>query len=56
MSILYLTVPATIALAAVLLIGVVRHALRGGFDDLEGPASHAVLDDDTTPELPCGDE
>jgi cbb3-type cytochrome oxidase maturation protein len=51
MSSLVLTVPITLLLAAALVALVVRAALRGEFDDWEGPAARALLDDDTTPEL-----
>jgi cbb3-type cytochrome oxidase maturation protein len=51
MSSLLVTLPATLLLALALLALVVRAARRGEFDDWEGPAVRAVLDDDTTPEL-----
>ena len=50
MSILALTIPATLLLAAVLLGLVVRAVLRGDFDDWEGPAARHFLDDDSDPE------
>ena len=50
MSSLLVTLPATLLLAAALLALVVRAARRGDYDDWEGPAARAQLDDDTTPE------
>jgi len=50
-SSLLITIPATLLLAASLLWLVVRAAARGEFDDWEGPAFRALLDDDATPEL-----
>jgi cbb3-type cytochrome oxidase maturation protein len=54
MSSLLLTVPVTLLLAGALLALVVRAALRGEFDDWEGPAERALQDDDVTPELEAG--
>ena len=51
MSSLVVTIPATLFLAGVLLALVVRAARRGEYDDWEGPAARALLDDDATPEL-----
>lgn len=51
MSSLLVTLPATLLLAGVLLALVVRAARRGEYDDWEGPAARALLDDDATPEL-----
>lgn len=51
MSSLLITIPCTLLLAATLLWLVARAAARGEFDDWEGPAFRALLDDDTTPEL-----
>ena len=53
MSGLLVTIPVTLVLAGSLLALVVRAALRGEFDDWEGPAERAVLDDDATPEREC---
>lgn len=50
MSSLLLTVPATLLLAAVLLVLVLRAVREGAFDDLEGPAQRHHLDDDRDPE------
>lgn len=50
MSSLLVTIPVTLVLAAMLLALVVRAALRGDYDDWEGPAARALLDDDATPE------
>ena len=50
MSILALTIPATLLLAGVLLWLVLRAVRRGEFDDWEGPAARHLLDDDTRPE------
>ena len=54
MSSLLVTLPVTLLLAGVLLGLVVRAARRGEFDDWEGPAVRALLDDDETPELEQG--
>jgi cbb3-type cytochrome oxidase maturation protein len=50
-SSLAVTIPVTLLLAALLLALVVRAARRGDYDDWEGPAARALLDDDATPEL-----
>jgi cbb3-type cytochrome oxidase maturation protein len=47
---LWITIPATLLLAASLLALVVRAARRGDFDDWEGPAARMLFDDDSTPE------
>jgi cbb3-type cytochrome oxidase maturation protein len=56
-SSLIVTIPVTLLLAGLLLGLVVRAARRGDYDDWEGPAARALLDDDATPELetPSGD-
>jgi cbb3-type cytochrome oxidase maturation protein len=51
MSSLLVTLPLTLLLGAVLLALVVRAARRGEYDDWEGPAARAQLDDDSTPEV-----
>lgn len=51
MSSLVVTIPVTLLLAGLLLCLVVRAARRGDYDDWEGPAARALLDDDATPEL-----
>jgi cbb3-type cytochrome oxidase maturation protein len=50
MSFLALTIPATLLLAGVLLLLVVRAVRRGELDDLDGPAERHALDDDGCPE------
>lgn len=55
MSFLWITIPATLALAAVLLAAVIRSVLRGDLDDPEGPAARMVFDDDAWPELAAGE-
>jgi nitrogen fixation-related uncharacterized protein len=50
MSSLLVTLPVTLLLAAALTALVVRAAARGEFEDWEGPAARAALDDDSTPE------
>jgi cbb3-type cytochrome oxidase maturation protein len=50
MSILGITIPASLLLAGVLLWLVLRAVRRGDFDDWEGPAARHFLDDDTSPE------
>ena len=51
MSSLWIMLPFTLLLAGTLVALVVAAALRGEFDDWQGPAARAVLDDDATPEL-----
>lgn len=55
MSILWITIPASLALAGSLLGWVLHEVMRGGFDDLSGVAERARLDDDRIPELPSPD-
>lgn len=50
MSFLWITIPATLTLAASLLAWVVYEARSGGLDDLDAPAERAALDDDSIPE------
>lgn len=50
MSFLWITIPATLVLAASLLWLVLRSVLRGDLDDPEGPALRLALDDDRDPE------
>ena len=52
MSFLALTIPATLLLAAVMLLLVLRSVRRGEFDDMEGPAERHAFDDDHCPERP----
>jgi hypothetical protein len=49
-SSLLVTLPVTLLLAGALTALVVRAAARGEFEDWEGPAARAALDDDSTPE------
>jgi nitrogen fixation-related uncharacterized protein len=49
-SFLWITIPATLVLAASLLLWVLHEVRRGGLDDLDAPAEHAALDDDSVPE------
>jgi cbb3-type cytochrome oxidase maturation protein len=49
-SFLWVTIPATLLLAGSLLAWVVYEVFAGSFDDPEGPAQRAVLDDDRVPE------
>jgi len=51
MSFLWITIPATLALAGALLGWVLHEARNGGLDDLEAPGLRAALDDDSIPEL-----
>ena len=51
-SFLWITIPATLLLAATLVGWVVFEVFAGGFDDMEGPAQRALLDDDAVPERP----
>jgi len=50
MSSLWITIPATLLLAGVLVALVVRAARRGEYDDWEGPAARMIFDDDSNPE------
>ena len=50
MTSLWITIPATLLLAALLLGLVVRAVLHGDFDDLEGPSVRMLHDDDHVPE------
>ena len=50
MTSLWLTLPATLLLALILLWLVVRAARRGEYDDWEGPAARMIFDDDSQPE------
>ena len=50
MTSLWLTIPATLLLAGVLVALVVRAARRGEYDDWEGPAARMIFDDDSVPE------
>lgn len=50
MSFLAITIPATLLLAFVMLVLVLRSVQRGDLDDLEGPAQRMLLDDDRDPE------
>ena len=54
MSFLALTIPATLLLAGVMLLLVVRSVRRGELDDMEGPAERHAFDDDRCPERPSG--
>ena len=51
MSILWITIPASLALAGTLLAWVLHEVQRGGFDDCAGAAERALADDDRIPEL-----
>jgi nitrogen fixation-related uncharacterized protein len=50
MSFLWITIPATLVLAASLLGWVLLEVRNGGLDDLDAPALRAARDDDSTPE------
>lgn len=54
MSILWITIPATLLLAAALLALVLAAVRSGDFDDWEGPAARHQLDDDACPERERG--
>jgi cbb3-type cytochrome oxidase maturation protein len=49
-SFLVVTIPVSLAIAAVLLWLVVRAVREGQFEDWEGPAARHLFDDDRTPE------
>jgi len=50
MSFLWITIPATLVVAATLLGWVLLEVRNGGLDDLEAPALRAAEDDDSIPE------
>jgi nitrogen fixation-related uncharacterized protein len=50
MSFLWITIPATLVVAASLLGWVLLEVWNGGLDDLEAPAERAARDDDSIPE------
>jgi cbb3-type cytochrome oxidase maturation protein len=50
MESLWITLPATLLLAGVLVGLVVRAASRGDYDDWEGPSARHLHDDDAVPE------
>lgn len=50
MSFLWITIPATLVLAGILLGWVLHEVRTGGLDDLDAPALRAAEDDDTIPE------
>jgi len=50
MSFLWITIPATLVLAAILLGWVLHEVRNGGLDDLDAPAVRAAEDDDSIPE------
>jgi cbb3-type cytochrome oxidase maturation protein len=50
LSFLWITIPATLLLSAMLLGWVLVEVQSGGFDDLEAPALRAAEDDDSIPE------
>jgi len=49
-SFLTVTIPASLLIAAIMLVLVVRAVRAGEFDDWEGPAARHLYDDDATPE------
>lgn len=52
MSVLYLLIPLSILIAAIALGAFLWAVRRGQFDDLEGPAYRAMLDDEGTTKKP----
>ncbi len=50
MDILYLLIPLSVALVAVIVAAFFWAVRSGQFDDLEGPAHRILLDDDDRPE------
>ena len=50
MEILYLLIPLSVALVAVMVVAFFWAVRSGQFDDLEGPAHRILLDDDDRPE------
>ena len=48
MSVLYIMIPAALALAALGVFGFIYAVKSGQFDDLDTPALRAVFDDDDT--------
>jgi cbb3-type cytochrome oxidase maturation protein len=49
-EILYLLIPLSVALVAVIVVAFFWAVRSGQFDDLEGPAHRILLDDDDRPE------
>lgn len=55
MDILYLLIPLSIVLVAVIVAAFLWAIRSGQFDDLEGPAHRVLLDDEGHPEAPAGE-
>jgi cbb3-type cytochrome oxidase maturation protein len=51
-EILYLLIPLSVALVAVIVVAFLWAIRSGQFDDLEGPAHRILLDDDERAEAP----
>lgn len=49
MSVILIMLPAALALAGLFVLGFIRAARSGQFDDLDTPPVRAVLDDDDAP-------
>jgi cbb3-type cytochrome oxidase maturation protein len=54
-EILYLLIPLSVALVAVIVVAFLWAIRSGQFDDLEGPAHRILLDDDERAEGPIHD-
>ena len=52
MSVLYILIPLSVVLVAVIVAAFLWAIRSGQFDDLEGPAHRILLDDDEGPEPP----
>lgn len=55
MEILYLLIPMSVALVAVIALALLWAVKSGQFEDMEGPA-HRILMDDENPSLPKEDD
>ena len=55
MEIVYLLIPVSITLVAVIVWALLWAVRSGQFDDLEGPAHRIVMDDDQPPGPPADD-
>lgn len=52
MDILFLLIPLSLVLVALVVAALVWAIRSGQFEDLEGPAHRILLDDDESPEVP----
>jgi cbb3-type cytochrome oxidase maturation protein len=52
LDVLYLLIPLSLLLVALIVAALVWAIRSGQFEDLEGPAHRILLDDDDSPEVP----